>query len=117
MHILRIYSDKNGMSHFDYNYKLELKKVLELMKITYASNIIPAKNFRINMFEGEGWYSPPCPLYAILLEGEVELESGAGEKQVIYEGNIVFAEDAFGKGHRACTLNNQLAKSLQIFLE
>lgn len=101
---LRIYSDKEGCSHFE-------KKYVELKTKNYAppapplntSKLEPANN-SIFLELPVGWYGDwhPTPVrqWLILMTGECEFEAGDGERAICKVGDVVLLDDTTGKGHQ-----------------
>ena len=63
------------------------------------------------------WHCAPQRQYIVLLDGEIEIEAGDGEKRRFRGGDILLVEDVSGRGHRTRTVNNQPRRSLFITLE
>lgn len=45
------------------------------------------------------WHNVPTPQFAVNMTGTLEVEVSSGQKQLIGPGDLVFLEDATGKGH------------------
>lgn len=74
----------------------------------YSAHFHVAKmRFRIfkagNVFD---WHTAPQPQFIIYQDGEVEVEASDGEKRVFKAGDVLFATDLNGKGHKTTTLTN-----------
>ena len=111
---LRIFSDANGISHF------EIDKI-DLESTNYAppapplktSNIKPADN-SVFLELPVGWYGDwhPTPVrqWMILMSGECEFEAGDGERTVRKSGDVVLLDDTTGKGHQTKVLGNDAVR-------
>ena len=115
MKIIRIFSDKNGESHFE-DINIPLRKSGHTGKL---SNPIGVKNIIFRETEEDynyDWHNPSRRQYMITL-GPVEIEASDGEKRILDTGNILLAEDVTGKGHRSRAVNGQKRKSVFVTLE
>ena len=105
MHYTRLYTGKNGDSHFE-NVEINFKEVdfappappLDL------SEFGPAEYCSI-MKASKGWYGDwhPAPYRQLhfYLSGEVEVETSGGKIKQFGPGSITLVEDTTGKGHRS----------------
>jgi hypothetical protein len=63
------------------------------------------------------WHLAPHRQYIILLDGEIEIESGMGDKRRFRGGDILLLEDTWGSGHRTRTTDGKLRRSMFIRLD
>jgi quercetin dioxygenase-like cupin family protein len=63
------------------------------------------------------WHPAPHRQYIILLDGEIEIESGMGDKRRFRGGDILLLEDTWGSGHRTRTTDGRLRRSIFIRLD
>jgi hypothetical protein len=63
------------------------------------------------------WHPAPHRQYIILLDGEIEIEVGMGDKRRFRGGDILLLEDTWGSGHRTRTTNGKLRRSIFIHLD
>jgi hypothetical protein len=63
------------------------------------------------------WHRAPYRQYIILLDGEIEIEVGMGEKRQFRGGEILLLEDTWGSGHCTRTTNGKLRRSIFIRLD
>jgi hypothetical protein len=63
------------------------------------------------------WHPAPHRQYIVLLDGEIEIESGMGDKRRFRGGDILLVEDTWGSGHRTRTTNGKLRRSIFIRLD
>lgn len=105
---LRIYSDKEGCSHFE-------RKSVELEANDYAppapsvnSSKLEAADNYIFLEIPVGWYGNwhPTPVrqWLILMTGECEFEAGDGDRAICKAGDVVLLDDTIGKGHQTRVL-------------
>lgn len=111
--ITRIYSDKNGESHFE-DFQVPLKNNGD---IGFLSDDEPVKSivFReVNPSYDYDFHNAPYRQYIVLLEGGVEIETSLGEKRRFETGSILLVEDTTGKGHKTKNIESKLRKSIFI---
>lgn len=58
------------------------------------------------------WHPAPARQLIVLLDGEIEIEVGTGERRRLRGGDVVLAEDTRGRGHRTVTLSDGPRRSL-----
>jgi uncharacterized cupin superfamily protein len=63
------------------------------------------------------WHPAPHRQYIILLDGEIEIETGMGNKRQFRGGDILLLEDTWGAGHKTRTTNGKLRRSIFIRLD
>ncbi len=63
------------------------------------------------------WHPAPQRQYIVLLDGEIEIESGMGEKRRFRGGDIILLEDTWGSGHRTLTTDGKRRRSIFIRLD
>ncbi len=107
---LRIYSDREGCSHFEKkSVNLEPKDYAPPAPPLNTSQIAPADN-SVFLELPTGWFGDwhPTPVrqWLILMTGECEFEVGDGERAVCHAGDVVLLDDTTGKGHRTKVLGN-----------
>lgn len=93
MQIVRIYTGNDNQTHFQ---SLEVASFEPL-----ATNPGPGP---IRMNHGPGgttmdFHNAPRRQYVVLLSGQMEIETGLGEKRTLSAGDVLVAEDLTGKGH------------------
>lgn len=101
----RLYSDENGVSHFQ-DVEIEFESVdfappappLDISNPFSASQCSFLKA-PPNWF-GD-WHPAPFRQLHFYLAGEVEAETSDGEVRRFKQGDIVLVEDTSGKGHRS----------------
>ncbi len=113
--ITRIYSDKNGDSHFeDFEVPLHNKGVIgflsddETVKSIVFREVSPSYDY--------DFHTAPDRQYIILLDGGVAIETSLGEKRNFPTGSILLVEDTTGKGHKTKNLEPKLRKSIFVKL-
>lgn len=113
MHYFRIYSDRNGESHFeDHAVQLDVpSNGSNLSELIPATGVIfrrsPADQFI-------DWHPAPRRQFVITLSGHAEVEASDGEIRQIGPGTIMLAEDTTGKGHITRGVGNE--DRLSIFI-
>lgn len=116
MHITRIYSGGDGVSHFDdLDYPLADKG-----EIGRLSELIPATGMILRE-TGEDydydWHNAPRRQFVLLLQGGVEIEVGDGEVRSFQSGEILLVEDTSGRGHRSRCIQHQARVSVFVTLD
>ena len=114
--ITRIFTDKNGDSHFE-DVFIPLKDEGEIgflsdliqVKGMVLREVLPAYDF--------DFHNTPHRQYIILLDGKIEIETSLGEKRQFSAGEILLMEDTTGKGHKTRNLIKQRRRSIFIKLD
>ncbi len=115
MKVTRLYTGTDGESYFE-DVEIPLDNRGEIGKL---SKTIGAKGIIFRQTEGDynyDWHNAPCKQFVIMLEGEVEIETGGGAIRRFGPGNILLAEDTTGRGHRSRAVDNQPRKSIFVTL-
>ena len=116
MRITRLYTGSDGESHFE-QVDLPLMSAGEIGSLSApfaAKKIIfretdEAYNYR--------WHNAPERQFVLILEGQVEIEVGNGEKRLFSSGDILLAEDTTGRGHISRAVNAEVRWSVFVVLE
>lgn len=97
MKITRLYTGKDGESHFE-----EIEVPAE--KLQAAEGI----RFRVGPpGQVQDWHPAPRRQYVITLSGQGEIEIGDGAKKCFGPGDIMLADDLTGRGHMTRVVGNQ----------
>lgn len=116
MRITRIYSDDQHQSRFE-DIEIELKHAGDIGSL---SKKYPAQNIIFRETEGSydyDWHQAPERQYIVILEGNIEIEVGTGEKRSFTGGDILLVEDTQGRGHRTRTTDGKHRRSIFITLD
>ena len=115
MKITRVYTDREGNSHFaDVDVELHDKGPIGLLSLP-----IPARSviFRENEPGYDyDWHIAPDRQFIVLLDGAIEIETSDGEKRIFRGGEVLFMEDTTGKGHRTRHVEPTRRRSIFIVL-
>jgi hypothetical protein len=107
MKVTRLYTGKDGQSHFE-----ELQA--EISKLQAGEGIIfreePSTYFK-------DWHPAPRCQYVITLSGQVEIEIGDGTKRRFGPGDIMLADDTTGRGHISRVVGGQTRRFVMIPLK
>ena len=103
MKYTRIYSDKDGITHFeDKMEKMNLNVFAPPCPEFQVSDFKKSKHFCIAKvpagWDG-GWHPAPYKQYCFFLVGAMEVKVGDGEQRIFGPGSILYLEDTKGKGH------------------
>lgn len=111
MKVTRIYTGNDNESHFeDLNYEL-----LDSGDIGKLSKKIPVKEMILRETSGQynyNFHTTPEKQFIILLDGEIEIENGHGEKRRFKAGDILLAEDITGRGHKTKSIDGKPRRSI-----
>lgn len=113
MIITRIYETADGESHFE-ELEIDLEDAGEIGRL---SRLFPAAGviFRETPPDYDyDWHPAPRRQYIVLLDGEIEIEVGDGERRRFRGGDILLVEDTTGRGHRTRTVDGRTRRSLFI---
>ena len=111
--ITRLYSDKNGESHFE-DIDIPLNDSGDIGRL---SEIFPVSGLVLRENPGDynyDWHPAPRKQYIVMLEGMLEVEVSDGEKRIFPPGDILLVEDLDGKGHKSRVSDGKPRKSLFI---
>ena len=113
MKITRLYSDKNGESHFE-DIDIPLKNsgdIGRLYEILPVTGMMLRENPGVYNYD---WHPAPGKQYIVMLEGMLEVEVSDGERRSFPPGDILLVEDLEGKGHKSRVPDGKPRKSLFI---
>ncbi len=116
MKITRLYTGPDNESHFeDVDIPLldrgDIGRLSEQVEATGMIFRETGPDYDFN------WHNAPQRQYVIMLEGQVDIETGNGTVRRFGPGDILLAEDTTGRGHISRTVDNQPRKSIFITLE
>ena len=116
MRIHRLYTDKNGESHFQ-DVEVEYAETTRAGKL---SKRIPATGIIFREVQPDydlDWHPAPRRQYVINLNVGVEITASDGEVRVIGAGEILLAEDTTGKGHRSRAISDAVRHCVYVPLD
>lgn len=97
MKITRLYTGKDGESHFE-----EIEVEIE--------NLQPGEGIIFRCAPPthvQDWHPAPRRQYVITLSGQGEIETGNGTKRRFGPGDIILADDTTGRGHTTRVVGNE----------
>ena len=112
MKVTRIYADEQGDSRFE---DIEVEGVIN--ERGFLASPIAVDQLILRETPGlsvQDWHVAPTKVYVVLLTGSVEVEVSCGEIRRFTAGDVLLAEDTFGKGHKTTTLSEGMRQSLFI---
>ena len=116
MRVTRISTGADGETHFsDIDIPLaDGGTIGRLSEIVPATGVI----FRETPADYDyDWHPAPRRQYIVLLDGEIEITVGDGERRRFRGGDVLLVEDTTGRGHRTRTLDGRVRRSLFIVLD
>jgi len=102
MKVTHLYTGPDGESHFE-DVELPLEDKGEGGLVYLCSEFMKATGIYFTVQEHtqeRDWHNAPCRQFLIRLEGKSEIEIGDGTKRQVGPGDILWAEDTTGRGHR-----------------
>jgi len=99
MKITKIFSDKNGESHFE-DIEIPLINQGEIGCLSEDINVRKLQFRKVSADYNYGFHHAPQKQYIVLLDGGVEIETSLGEIRKFQTGEILLVEDLSGKGHK-----------------
>ena len=102
MKYAKIYSDPNGVSHFqDVEVSFDRSEFPPKTTPVLKSELLSNDGFFISVPSGwdSGWHNAPGDGFAILLRGSVEIAVGSGEVRRFSPGEVWRSTDVSGRGH------------------
>ena len=109
--VTRLFTGSDGKSHFE-NLNSSCGDIGHLSDMVKATGVI----FRETQYN-YGWHNAPQRQYIVMLDGEVDIETGDGARRVFRTGDIILAEDITGQGHISRSVAGKPRKSLFITLD
>lgn len=116
MRVTRITTETSGDSRFE-DIEVSLSDAGEIGRL---SEPIAARSviFRENAPDYDyDWHVAPERQLIVLLDGEIEIEVGSGERRRFSGGDLLLVEDTTGRGHRTRTVDGSRRRSLFIPLD
>ena len=113
MRATTIYADENGITHFS-DYEIALESAGEIGRL---SKPMPGNGTIFRETEETydyGWHCAPQRQWVVLLDGEIEIETGDGERRRFCGGEILRLLDVDGKGHRTRQISAGIRRSIFI---
>lgn len=101
INVTRIYTDINGDSHFE-DEPVIMEEKGEAGWNSY--NNLNSKGVQfMNLHSNQTWdfHQAISKMYAVILNGEIEIQTSDGEKRRFEKGNVIYFNDVSGKGHKA----------------
>jgi hypothetical protein len=119
-HVVRLYSDANGDSHFE-----EVEMPMTEIQYSPPAPAIhlsePIASSQVSWFRfpadwGDAAHPSPRRQLAVFLDGEVEVTTSTGATRIFRTGDCLLMEDTLGAGHGTRPLGGQ-ALGLVLALE
>jgi len=116
MKVTRLYTGEDNETHFDIiDYEL-----FDNGMIGRLSNKIKVKELMFRETDGDynyDFHPAPQKQFIVLLDGEIEIENGIGEKRRFKNGDVLLVEDITGRGHKTKSIDGKLRRSIFITLD
>lgn len=116
MNLTEVWADEAGTSHFR---EIEIP-LAEAGEIGRLSEAVAATGLVFRETGGDydyDWHRAPRSQYIVLLDGEIEIEVGDGERRRFCGGEILLVSDTHGRGHRTRSVDGGRRRSLFIHLD
>lgn len=114
--VTRIYADANGDSHFE-DISIPLRDAGKIGFLSEAQQVGKLIFRKVIEQYDYDFHNAPARQYIALMDGEIEIETSAGEVRVFRPGDVLLVEDTTGKGHRSRNLKEAVRSSLFITLD
>jgi hypothetical protein len=116
MKVTRLFTGEDRETHFEVmDYDL-----FDNGEIGRLSEKIAVKELIFRETDGDynyDFHPAPQKQFIVLLDGEIEIETGLGEKRRFSAGDILLVEDTFGRGHKTKSIDKKLRRSIFITIE
>lgn len=116
MKVTRLYTGDDNETHFEIiNYEL-----FDNGEIGLLSGKVKVKDLIFRETGGNynyDFHPAPQKQFIVLLDGEIEIENGLGEKRRFSAGDILQAEDTSGRGHKTKSIDGKLRRSIFITID
>jgi hypothetical protein len=116
MHIINLYEDEDGVSHFrdievEWTHKLHTIQSSDRIAVKGLFFVESPADYDLD------WHPAPRKQYIINLDAEVQITAGDGESRVIGIGQVILVEDTAGKGHLSQVVGNKIRHAAFIAIE
>lgn len=109
MKCLRVYADGKGESHFSEIEIAVSESQLAPGYMIQRSSPAAAAHIRFLTFPAgvsNDWHSAPARQFVISIDRTFEIETSDGQHRQVQPSNVIFVEDALGKGHKTRSLGD-----------
>lgn len=116
MNVTRLYTGDDNESHFE---EVEIK-LSDAGDIGRLSEKLKATGIIFRETGGDydfDFHNAPQRQYIIMLDGEIEITTGLGDKRRFKSGDILLAEDTTGRGHISRSIDGKKRRSIFITLD
>lgn len=111
MKITRVFNGADGLSRFG-EVDVELA---DSGPIGSLSKCYPVEGVYFRETPGDyhfDWHPAPQRQFIVLLDGEIAIETGDGDRRTFKGGEILLVEDTTGRGHLTYSVDGKLRRSL-----
>jgi uncharacterized cupin superfamily protein len=116
MKITRLYTGQDNESHFE-DFEMKLEDSGDIGKLSEKLNATGIIFRETGGDYNYDFHNAPERQYIVMLDGEIEIETGRGEKRRFTGGDILLAEDTTGRGHITRSIDGNTRRSLFITLD
>jgi uncharacterized cupin superfamily protein len=113
MKATRIYADAAGISHFA-DIDVPLKTAGAIGRLSEVQPGVGVVFRETEPTYDYDWHQAPRKQWIVLLDGEIAIETGDGEKRTFRGGDVLLVEDTHGRGHKTKQLSAGIRHSLFI---
>lgn len=116
MKVTRLYTGMDNEAHFEtVDYEL-----FDNGEIGRLSNKVKVKDLIFRETDGNynyDFHPAPQKQFIVLLDGEIEIENGLGEKRRFRSGDVLLVEDTSGRGHKTKSIDGKPRRSIFITID
>lgn len=116
MNITRIFSDKEGDTHFE-SINIPLVDQGDIGFLSETFDVQKLQFRKVSANYNYDFHCAPQIQYIVLLDGGVEIETSLGIKKKFQTGEVLLLEDITGKGHKTKNLEKKERTSLFIYVK
>ncbi len=116
MKVTRLYTGADNETHFE-EINFELFASGEIGRL---SNKVKVSELIFRETDGNynyDFHPAPQKQFIVLLDGEIEIENGSGQKRRFSAGDVLLVEDTTGRGHKTKSIDGKLRRSIFITID
>ncbi len=111
MKATRVVSDAEGVTHFE-SFEVDVHPAGAIGSLSEPQPVQAVVFRETSDTYDFDWHPAPRRQWVILLDGEIEIETGDGERRRFRGGDLLLLLDTQGRGHRTRQLSAGVRRSL-----